>query len=409
LLASFQDSHIQLQLPTSEFIRFASEQGAFPLKVLLSDNQVIVLADEQSLPTIPVGAEIRRINNVPVEELIPLLGRMVPAETETGRQRLVQVHMPELLWAFFPESDSYDIDYYWRGNILRETLEPRLLNEPVTVAAATPEITSHYGDIAIDSNTTMLWLNDFNEQSDRFRDYLEELFVELRESNKKNLVLDLRYNKGGITDNLKQLLSYLTPRSIKWADSASLKISDAFKRQHSQLVDTTKSQKYTAYFGWLPMEYLTLWQWELLFSSEGDLLETSIETVVESQENYFTGDVIVLSNGYCFSACAALVSNLKSHKLATIIGEEPGSYIGSQFGYPVDVKLPNTGLILTVPAMEVVLHKDVGIREDLSPDHRVTRRKMDVRMGYDVVLLAALELIKLREQAKRLSNSAELH
>lgn len=408
LVASFQDTHIQLQLPKSEFLNFATQQGPFPLKVLITDNEMIVLSDEQELPTIPVGAIITEINNFKVADLLPLLEKMVPAETETGRIRLVQVHLPELLWAFFPDQDRYTITYEWRGKSHSESLHPLLHRiDPESFGPYAP--TSHYGAIPIDDKTSILWLNDFNENYDDFENFINSFFTKLRADGKQNLILDLRYNRGGVTDNLKLLLSYLSDRPVNWAHYATLKVSSAFKDQHSQLVDDTKSEKYTSYLGWLPMEYLNLWQWELLFSSEGDVLETSLDPVVKNLPNYFKGNIIVLSNGYCFSACAALVSNLKNHGLATVIGESPGSYVGRQFGYPVEVKLPNTGLILSVPAMEFVLHHNVGNHRYLKPDHKVTRRKMDVMMGYDVVFQAALELIKLREQYKELPNITNIN
>ena len=399
LLASFQDTHIQLQLPVEEFRKFSAQQGLFPLKVLISEGSFIVIADEQDLPTIPVGAEILTINDVSVADLMPQLSQLVPSETETGRLRLIQVHLSKLLWAVFPEANTYTITYRWRDRVFTEPLSPELsvpvaeVLEPET----SPEIISNYGSRSINDSTTLLWLNDFNEDSAVFEEYLENLFSKLREDNKSHLILDLRYNQGGLTDNLKLLLSYLSPRPINWAERARLRVSSDFKKQHAQLIDSTKSDKYTAYLGWLPMEYLNLWQWELLFSTEGDVLETDIDPVVENNEMYFQGDVVVLSNGYCFSACAALLSNLQNHNLATIMGESPGSYIGRQFGYPIQIKLPNTGLMLSLPAMEIILHEDVGLTKNLEPDHEVSRTQQDVINDRDVVLNSALDLIGMKE------------
>ncbi len=396
LLASFQDTHIQLQLPVEEFQKFTTHQGLFPLKVLISDKQFIVIADEQDLPTIPVGAEITAINDMPINDLLPRLAQLVPSETETGRLRLIQVHLSKLLWAVFPDQNEYRISYRWRNREFSEQLSPELtpiqpqLEEPET----SPAIVSNYGSRDLDASTSLLWLNDFNEEYSVFEEFLNHYFTDLRERQVTSLILDLRYNQGGLTDNLKLLLSYLSPRPIHWAERARLRISEEFKRQHSQLVDSTKSDKYTAYLGWLPMEYLNLWQWELLFSSEGEVLETNIDPLIENQEMHFQGNIVVLSNGYCFSACAALLSNLQSHQLATIVGESPGSFVGRQFGYPIQVKLPNTGLMLSLPAMEIVLHEDVGLTKNLDPDYPVSRSQEDVINDVDVVLKRALELFQ---------------
>lgn len=397
LLASFQDTHIQLQLPVEEFTRFSTEQGLFPLKVLITQGKLIVIADEQDLPTIPVGAEITKINGVSTDQLLPLLGQLVPSETETGRVRLIQVHLPKLLWASFPDQNQYEVTYQWRDREFVELLMPDLNMEDAVEPPRSMPLRSSYGTRTIDAKTSLLWLNDFNESYSDFSDFLQNYFTELRTENKTNLILDLRYNQGGLTDNLKLLLSYLSPRPINWAERARLRVSSEFKDQHSDLVSSTKSDKYTAYLGWLPMEYLNLWQWELLLSSEGDLLETDINPLVENQDMYFKGNIVVLSNGYCFSACAALLSNLQSHDLAIILGESPGSYIGTQYGYPIQVRLPNTGLKLSLPAMEIILHEDVGSTKKLEPNVAIARTKMDVIKNQDIVLKKALEIIREKQ------------
>ena len=79
------------------------------------------------------------------------------------------------------------------------------------------------------------------------------------------------------------------------------------------------------------------------------------------------------------------------------MGESPGSYIGRQFGYPIQIKLPNTGLMLSLPAMEIILHEDVGLTKNLEPDHEVSRTQQDVINDRDIVLNSALDLIGMKE------------
>lgn len=393
-VSNFQDTHIQLQLPSEEYQRYSESYGLFPLKVLLVDKQMVVLEDLQELPTVPVGAEIREINTIPVPELVAALQSFISAENESGKTRLIQVHLPELLWSYFPGKTRYTVKFYWRGKLITETLE-------ATPKSLTPvgdkRVKSHYGDISVDANTSVLWLNDFNEDSDRFEDYLDDFFSRLRKEQKTHLILDLRYNEGGVTDNIRQLLTYLTPEPIRWAEEARLKVSKAFKNQNNRLVGDTKDEKYTPYLGWLPLEYLNLWQWEILFASEGDILTTEIDVIESEQENFFTGEIIILSNGYCFSACAAMVASLQKANIATVIGESPGGFVDKQYGYQVQVKLPNTGLLLSIPSVEFILAKDAAHKEVITPHYPVTRRRIDVLSATDIVFQAALEYIKLQK------------
>ena len=130
----------------------------------------------------------------------------------------------------------------------------------------------------------------------------------------------------------------------------------------------------------------------MLFSADGDYLETDIGLVSSEKENTFQGQLIVLSNGYCYSACASLVSTLENNQLATIVGEAPGSLTTTQYGYPIEVELPNTGIKVVIPAMKFTL-KDEG-REIIAPENQLERSLKEVILRQDPVLDYAIGLSK---------------
>ena len=145
---------------------------------------------------------------------------------------------------------------------------------------------------------------------------------------------------------------------------------------------------------WLPVEYLNFLQWEMLFTGDGEWLEAEINTVNQNEDYGFKGKLYVLSNGYCFSACASLVATLQHNKLATIIGEAPGSQTLVQYGYPIEVSLPNTGLKLIVPAMKFELSENNRKQKVITPDYLIERSIKDIVLGKDTVLDYAFELSK---------------
>jgi C-terminal processing protease CtpA/Prc len=161
------------------------------------------------------------------------------------------------------------------------------------------------------------------------------------------------------------------------------------------MLNNAKNQKYGSYLDWLPVEYLNFWQWEILFADDGELLETNIKSVVSEKEHYFAENIIVLTNGYCFSACASLVATLEKNNLATIIGESPGSLTNVQYGYPLEVQLPNTGLRVIIPAMKFILEDANALTSRaLEPAYKVERLRLDVLLGRDPVLEFALDHLK---------------
>jgi hypothetical protein len=391
LVSSISDIHTRVLYPFEEQQYFLEQQGQFPLSVLYSTEGLIVVADQQRIPLIPVGAKLVSINNIDIDTILDNFKNYIPAETVTGQRRMIQMEFTSLLWSVYQLEGDYDVEFIWRNQHFSRKIKG-IKNKTTEQAKST---VSHYGLMSIDPSTSVLWLNDFNEEYDKFEAFLDYQFKELVEQNKSNLILDLRYNQGGITDNLALLLSYLTSKPINWATHATLKLSEPFRDQHGLLLNNAKNQKYGNYLDWLPVEYLNFWQWEILFADDGELLETNIKSVVSEKEHYFTGNIVVLSNGYCFSACASLVATLEKNKLATVIGESPGSMTNVQYGYPIEIKLPNTGLKVIIPAMKFVLENTKTLPNNaLVPEYKVERLRLDVLLGRDPVLEFALDLLK---------------
>lgn len=391
LVSSISDIHTRVLYPFEEQQDFLEQEGQFPLAVLYSTEGIIVVADQQAIPLIPVGAKLVSINNIDIDTILDKFKSYVPAETMTGHRRMIQMEFASLLWSVYQLEGDYDVEFIWQNQRHLRRIKG---TKTKTIEQDNSQV-SHYGLMSIDTNTSVLWLNDFNEEYDKFEEFLDQQFKELVEQNKSNLILDLRYNQGGITDNLALLLSYLTSKPINWATNATLKLSEPFRHQHGLMLNNAKNQKYGNYLDWLPVEYLNFWQWEILFSDDGELLETNIKSVVSEKEHYFSGNIVVLSNGYCFSACASLVATLEKNKLATVIGESPGSLTNVQYGYPIEIELPNTGLIVIIPAMKFILEDSKTLPDNaLVPEYEVERLRIDVLLGRDPVLEFALELLK---------------
>ncbi len=388
LISRFSDTHTRLLYPQQEYQQFVSRYGKFPLSLLYSNDGLFVVADGQDKIKIPIGAQVIAINDVSIESILENFKSYIPAETDSGQRRMIQMEFPRLLWSLYDVNDHYEIDYFWHNRVFRKTVRAIKTRD----GRRHQPIASHYGSIAINKQTRLLWLNDFNEKYDNLELFLDKQFRQITEQEISTVILDLRYNKGGITDNLALLLSYLTKDEVSWANKGTVKLSEPFRKHHYRQLTNTKNEKYGQYLDWLPVEYLNLLQWEILFSSDGEWLEADIDNIEPNEEIGFMGDLYVLSNGYCFSACASLVATLQDNGRATIIGESPGSQTHVQYGYPIEVELPNTGLKLVIPAMKFELSDSISKQKVITPDHQLERSVFDIILGQDTVLDFALNL-----------------
>jgi len=388
LISKFSDTHTQLIYPQQEYLNFVSQYGKFPLALLYSSDGLFVVADGQDKIKIPIGAKLLAINDIAIESILDNFKSYIPAETDSGQRRMIQMEFSRLLWSLYKVNSSYEIDYLWQDRVFRKTV----IAKKALRGESQHPVSSHYGSYAINRNTRLLWLNDFNEKYDKFELFLDRQFRQIAEQKVSNVILDLRYNKGGITDNLALLLSYLTKDEVSWANKGSVKLSKPFRRHHYRLLTNTKNEKYGQYLDWLPVEYLNVLQWEILFASDGEWLEANIDAVRKNEEFGFDGKLYVLSNGYCFSACASLVATLQQNHRAIVIGESPGSQTHVQYGYPIEVFLPNTQLKLVIPAMKFELDDSDMEQKMITPDYQIERSVKDIALGQDTVLDFALKL-----------------
>ena len=393
LVTKFSDVHTRVLYPSKKYQQFVEEFGRFPLAVLNTTEGLFVVSDQQVLPTIPVGAEIISINETAISIILERFKDYIPFETESGQRRMMQIEFSRLYWSIYQPGSDYVVEYRWKSNVFKAKVEGLRR----TISQQQSPLLSHYGSTNIDDNTALLWLNDFNEKYDDFDEFLGLFFQSMKDQQTQNLILDLRYNQGGITDNLALILQYLSSEPIHWATSAKLKLSDQFRNQHEKLLDNAKNQKYGIYLDWLPVEYFNFTQWEMLFSDDGESFEIDIDPVISEKGVVFSGDIYVLSNGYCFSACASLIAALENNNLATVVGEPSGSLSAVQYGYPVQVILPNTGLKVMIPAMKFVLENKNNIaKNNRKPRFKVERLATDVLAGTDPTFDFVLKLWKKR-------------
>ena len=242
LVAQLADAHTRLEYPETEHQEYLSRVGKLPLAMLHTSEGMVVIADVSSQPKVPTGSVLLSINDQPMEELLARISRYVPGETTTGQIRMMQMELSRLFWNEFPDNDGYRVKYRWRGQTYEQNLDG-LIVKPGLKAAKSSR--SHYGSLRVDDRSALLWLNDFNEDYDVFEAYLSTLFAKLNDTGVENLIVDLRYNSGGITDNLTLLLSYFTAHEIHWAESARLKVSQ-FIKYHDRLRITVSNERVVA-------------------------------------------------------------------------------------------------------------------------------------------------------------------
>ncbi|MEM9103676.1 MAG: S41 family peptidase [Pseudomonadota bacterium] len=394
LLQSFRDQHLKLQI-SSDLIKSYREVngGFFPLAIIYQYDDVWVAQDLSDQPLIPTGAQILKINGQPIEWVMHELESLISYETLTSRYRLVQTQFALLYWLRFQHDfKNYTIEYVWNNKIYSSSIKPikNQFENPDNVSS------SFYGTHHINKETDLLWINDFNENTEKFSEFLEGFFSEFHHQKRKNLIVDVRYNAGGVSENAWNLLRYLDQESADWVYQYQVKVSKNFESFHSENLNAVKKEKLGNSLAWLPLEYLQWTQWEFLITGYGK----TVEQYPRKRESLAKGPInlILLINGHCLSACAVIASKIKEKNLGVIIGEETGSFVDEQYVYPLQVHLPNSGIVVNIPTTKAIFshhrRNDKSFHQGTKPDIFIKRTQEDIILKSDASFVRAMRYLK---------------
>ncbi|WP_444997104.1 S41 family peptidase [Aliikangiella sp. IMCC44359] len=382
LLASLRDVHSFINLPE---YNHQQNDGLFPLAVLVEQDSVYVAADLSDQPVVPVGAKLVSINQAPISYLLKSMRSVTAKETKAGQSRRIQLSFAWLLASMGQVNKEFELQYFWQGKVFSQRLKG--LPFPKKKKNVSDK-QSYYGFSQLTVSTSLLWLNDFNEVPEVFEAFLEDKFNTMATGRVDNLIIDMRYNQGGLSENLKNLLSRLTDKPVYWAQQGIIKISEELKDNHISRTRKRRADKYKWGLQWLPLEWTDQLQHSIWWGDLGDTITLNLEPV-EPYGGYKPKKVWVLTNGFCYSACSSFVASINYYKLAKTVGEKTGSFAQYQFAYPIEIKLPHTELIATLPAMRFDF-LSAGENELIKPQEEISRTVEEISGRVDPVLNSAL-------------------
>lgn len=232
-------------------------------------------------------------------------------------------------------------------------------------------------------NTGILKLGTFTYgdgmKGDAFKNFLDNSFRLLSVNpSYKNLVIDLRNNRGGENSNCYLLYSYLTKNAFYEdsnsyindfafpetyvVDGVNAKDLDSFKRTYYRL--TPDSARYV----FIPAKAK---KWAV-------------------SKHAFNGNVFVITNSITASASVRLASLLQTSDSAKIVGETPdGFYLGSTAYYNEKFHLPQSSISFTIPLVNVRYNlppHPYRLFPGILPDYRVPLSPDDFLTGKDTQL-----------------------
>ena len=300
-------SHTDVKLPSS-YREMANEFGNyFPLRLFFDDGKAFYVSglsedENQLLP----GDEILAINGEPIDRIRENLFYLIPAEgcNETTRYNELNKSFNSLFY-LLDDSETFEIRFRTGASLKDLKVSSVKLADVKWGHNVTDNGKTVEYSLADENALGILKVSSFAMPNmDRYLFQLDSIFNDLKGKDVRDLVLDLRDNRGGHPIFAAQLLSYLTDQEFVY-----------FKRNED------------------------VKEFEPLYNA------------MQPNETNFNGNTYVFINGGCLSTTGHLISLLKFYTDAKFVGEEPGSsYTCNDFS--MQLGLPHTGILLNVPRTE---------------------------------------------------------
>jgi hypothetical protein len=229
------------------------------------------------------------------------------------------------------------------------------------------------------SSTAIIRLSTFT--GGRLRGFFRRSFRTLQKQKVQNLVIDLRDNGGGKVRNSILLAKYLSDHPFKVGDSV-VAISRKFK--YGRYIKPS-------WIYWLAMNF------GAHKLDDGLIHLTYYETkeFEPAKKDHFNGNVYLLQGGLSFSATTMFLSYLKGQPNVKLVGEETGGgYYGNSAMHIPTIKLPNTGLQVSLPMYRLVMDANRPKGHGIMPDIEIDPSSQAIKKGVDLKMLKIRELIQ---------------
>ena len=364
---------------------------SFPLYLKIWKDTMLVTANlNRKDSVIKKGMLITSINGLKNSEMInKMFGYVVQDGYEDNVNYIrLSTSFPYFHRNVFGIYKNYSVQYIDSAGIERKTLVPLFgLTEdtlkkiknfpPVKQKHITKkEKLENVRSLKTSNGTAVMTVNSFSDGS-HLKGFFRRSFKSLRKNNIKNLVIDIRANGGGDISNYVSLTKYIRNTPFKVADTAiaisktfapyTRYIKSGFFNNIGLLFLTKKQNDGRYHFGY----------WEH-------------HTVKPKENDHYSGDVYVLTNGLTFSASSLFCNSVKGQSNVTLVGENTGGgwYGNSGIMIP-DITLPNTKLRVRLPMFKLVQYKHIptkgtGVVPDIyvGPTVESMRKDIDRKMEF---------------------------
>lgn len=374
LITVVKNGHTEIDFPGQSYREYAYSGGTlFPLELAFEDGKSLIRKNWSANKDIKIGSEVISINGKPIDEILSEIYPQISAERLYFKLVKLEFYsFPRYYWQVFGEQDDFEVEL--RSNGATQQVQLKAIKALDGYEKKRTDVLNAKMNLKFLDKAAYLNPGDFSGDEVQYRHFIDSAFVAIKKQKQKNLIIDLRNNRGGNEPFSNYLVSYIADQPFHWQSSFTLKTSKFLKEHIRQHFDTTS----------------TYWQ-TALRKEDGEVYEYTFDPYQpQAEEKRFKGKVYVLVNRQSYSQSAVAAAQLQDYKYGIIVGEETGDFptlYASQFQY----ELPQTGIPVKVSKGYIIRVNGSTKAEGVIPDIIIKDHLLDEQ---DEILEELLQKLK---------------
>lgn len=369
------DEHASIDL-SEEVMKelFNNKKILFPVPIIILNDKLIVNHENVQ---IPFGSVISEINGISVEAILDEIIR----EKSTYQLRQLEPSFDVLYFIKYGTPKTFNVTYSLPNAIINKTIEispvdittRKNIYKKVTYPLNRAQLKNHINtEYFVDSDSFYIQLNSFewNKQVENiykaFDNQFKSIFKTIKKQKPKNLIIDLRYNRGGKVVIPALFYSYISQENFN--EYISIRVPDFDLPAKNNILSIDNKNVTSENIE----NFLT--DIQKPFTKKNDYYQHVFINNIkkEKKKRRFNGKVFLLVGGVTFSAAAYYTAIFKSNKRGKIIGEQVGgSHHNITAGNNIVYELPNSKIKLSMPLGFFKFSKDIETNvpeENIDPD-----------------------------------------
>ncbi len=385
IVASFGYDHTFVQFPWDAYNDYLYSRGGktFPLDVYF-DGEDIRVKYSGSTQNVSPGSRMQSINGIPSAAVVSKLLEYCQGSTYYSRiNKRLPMYFSALLWLVYGFGDTFSLVIDGQAvSINGETADT--IRRIKAVRYGEPANNADFSYRIVGRQTGCLVINSFGQNG--FEDKLKNAFSRISADSITDLIIDVRLNTGGSTDQVEVLIGYIWGKAFRTMSRIEQKRSaemDAFLNEM---------------FAW--------WVHPFLFFHP--LMNAYFQTpvgevaVIEMAEKNpadnplrFKGRVYVLTGPVNYSSGTEFVSAVKDYRMGIILGTPTGSS-ANEYGNAYEFMLPNSRIWVSCATNFSIRPSGERTMGGIEPDMTVHDAPIGALPQRDAVLEYALNLVNAR-------------